>query len=119
MAKLMRAIPEMLFMVKGIFEASRTVGCTLILLTVIVYILAIALRQLSKESQMGSVYFGTVPSAMYTVFMRCGFLDSITVVLDEVSEESIICSILMAFGVMMCALVMLNMLVGVLVEVVS
>merc|ERR1719409_907923 len=106
-------------MVKGIFQAGRSVGCTFILLTGIVYVLAIALRQLSDGKQVGDIYFKSVPGAMYTVFVRCALLDGPAIVLEDVMKESIICTIIIGIAIMGCALVMMNMLVGVLVEVVS
>merc|ERR1711920_1043986 len=51
--------------------------------------------------------------------MHGTFLDSITTVMTEVAQESVACACILAIVVLLSALTMINMLIGVLCEVMS
>merc|ERR1719454_1643773 len=61
MGKLLRVMPELLIMLKGMKAATRSVFFTLLLLVVIMYVFAIAFVQLSDDTDVGASYFDTVP----------------------------------------------------------
>jgi hypothetical protein len=56
MAKLLRAIPELIILIKGIAVASRSVVFTLMLLGVILYFFAIVFRQLTDDTELGQEF---------------------------------------------------------------
>lgn len=117
--KMARIVPEMLFMVKGLLEASRTVSVTMVLLFGVLYVCGITLRELSMGTEMGEEYFPSVQRAIYTLFFAGALLDNITEVMDDVARESTICAIVLCIVIALASLTLLNMLIGVLCEVVG
>lgn len=119
MARLMRCMPELMVLIKGMATATRSVLFTLLLLGVNVYIFAIAFVQLLMETQVGQEHFNTVPKAMYTLIVRGALMDNIGAISDTIGDESIIIGMLFYVFVLVASLTILNMLIGVLCEVVS
>mmetsp|Transcript_92938 Transcript_92938/g.272037 ORF Transcript_92938/g.272037 Transcript_92938/m.272037 type:complete len:602 (-) Transcript_92938:75-1880(-) len=120
MARLLRALPELMILVKGIVAATRSVMSTICLLVILIYVYAIAFKQLTIDTeQVGQRYFAGVLPAMYNLLVYGTFMDNIGVLLDELAEESVFCCVLFITFVLMSALTVMNMLVGVLCEVVS
>merc|ERR1712232_1433234 len=79
MAKVLRAMPELLIMIKGMIAAARSVFFTLMLLIIIIYIYAIAYRQLTSgvdDWTSGPEYFKTVPDAMLALLLHGTFPDN-------------------------------------------
>mmetsp|Transcript_127134 Transcript_127134/g.220374 ORF Transcript_127134/g.220374 Transcript_127134/m.220374 type:complete len:624 (-) Transcript_127134:265-2136(-) len=131
MARLMRAVPEIMIIVKGIVAAARTVVCTGALLTVILYTFAIFF---TNEFHQGDVedeeageipsqyFFGSMGKSMFTLFILGTILDDITQATNAIrTVEKPPWFRLLAFliFVLLASMMLLNMLVGVLVEVVS
>ena len=75
MVRLLRAIPELLILVKAIFVASRAVFFTLLLLTILLYFFAIMFKQLADGSYLGEQYFSTVPASMASLLLDGILLD--------------------------------------------
>eukprot|EP00928_Gymnodinium_smaydae_P081094 TRINITY_DN64670_c0_g1_i2.p1 TRINITY_DN64670_c0_g1~~TRINITY_DN64670_c0_g1_i2.p1 ORF type:complete len:691 (-),score=102.23 TRINITY_DN64670_c0_g1_i2:116-2188(-) len=119
MVRVLRFVPEVLFMVKGAFKASRSVLVTLAMLMFVVYIFGIAFKQLSEGYDFGALYFSSVPSAIYTLLMDATLLDSTGAVMNAITSESIVCSLMFALVILLAAFTVMNMLIGVLCEVVS
>merc|ERR1719422_362308 len=117
MVRLFRAMPELLILVKGIIAATRSVFFTLILLFALLYVFAIALRQLTDGTPVGTEHFKTVPDAMYTLLIDGTFMDNLAVVRD-LGTTSILCSIFFWMFVLLSSCTVMNMLIGVLCEVV-
>jgi len=117
MAKLLRAMPELMILIKGISGAARSVFFTLLLLTGIIYIFAIAFRTLTDGSGVGSKYFSSVPSAMATLLLG-GTLPDMESLVNEVGAEHFLYGALLLCFILLASLTVMNMLVGVLVEVV-
>merc|ERR1719454_1935626 len=61
MAKLLRAVPELIILIKGMAVAGRSVGFTLILLLLFIYFFALVLRQVTDDTEVGEAYFRSVP----------------------------------------------------------
>jgi len=118
MAKLMRAFPELLVLVKGIGVASRSVFFTLMLLMSVVYVFGIIFTQLTKDTDVGKAYFDTVPQSMYALLIR-GTLPDLTDFCNEMNAENIAYGALFLVFVLLASLTIMNMLVGILVEVVG
>merc|ERR1719199_1858592 len=57
MGKLLRVMPELMIMIKGMKAATRSVFFTLLLLIIIMYVFAIAFVQLADGTEVGSIHF--------------------------------------------------------------
>lgn len=125
MARLLRAMPELMILIKGMAVAMRSVVFTLSLLMIIMYVFAIAIRQLTRDTDSGDMYFSSVPTSMFSLLMNAILPDQNTMVYYCANDESTsflnrgIYVILMLVFILLGSLTVMNMLVGVLVEVVS
>eukprot|EP00928_Gymnodinium_smaydae_P078473 TRINITY_DN624_c0_g2_i1.p1 TRINITY_DN624_c0_g2~~TRINITY_DN624_c0_g2_i1.p1 ORF type:complete len:682 (+),score=147.99 TRINITY_DN624_c0_g2_i1:72-2117(+) len=119
MARLMRAMPEMMILIRGMAAAARSVFFTLCLLVVIIYIFAILFVQLTVDTPIGEHYFKDVPAAMFTLLLRGTLLDSVSVIATDFMAEAFYLNLFFFFFVLLAAFTLMNMLIGVLVEVVS
>jgi hypothetical protein len=117
MARLLRMVPELMMILKGIGVAFRSVWFFVVLTVIILYVFAVAFRQLSRETEMGSKYFPTVPAAM-GILLLDGMLPIYAPLVNGVSEDDPLWwPLIMAF-VLLASVTVLNMLIGVLSEVV-
>jgi hypothetical protein len=99
--------------------AMRSVFFTLLLLTIIMYIFAIAFVQLAPEGgYIKSEYFEAVPSSMYTLLLYGVLLDNVGTLTKALGGEPVLLCLFLLF-ILIGALTVMNMLVGVLCEVVS
>jgi len=117
MARLLRAAPELMILIKGIAGATRSVGFTLLLLSGIIYIFAIAFRTLTDGSELGQRHFPTVPRAVSTLLLD-GTLPDLAGIVYDVAAEHLLYGVLLVIFILLASLTVMNMLVGVLVEVV-
>jgi len=99
--------------------AMRSVFFTLCLLVIIMYIFAIAFTQLTAETEVGDRFFKDVPNSMFTLLMYGTLLDDIGNLMKDVGRESLVIAGLFLVFVLLAALTVMNMLIGVLCEVVS
>eukprot|EP00927_Polykrikos_kofoidii_P040960 TRINITY_DN3490_c0_g2_i1.p1 TRINITY_DN3490_c0_g2~~TRINITY_DN3490_c0_g2_i1.p1 ORF type:complete len:725 (-),score=127.75 TRINITY_DN3490_c0_g2_i1:414-2534(-) len=119
MARLLRAMPELMIMCKGMMAATRSVFFTLCLLLTIMYVFGIAFKQLSLETPFGDKHFHSVSQAMFTLLVYGTFLDNVGLFATELTGEPLILNMLFLTFVLLGSLTVMNMLVGVLCEVVS
>jgi hypothetical protein len=123
LVRLARNQPELITMVKGMRKAMRAVVSTCGLLFLLVYAWAIVLHALLKEEETMSRWFGTLPLCMWTLLMDGTLLDSTGIVLTKARDlgwPSGTVSVIFFFAFMgMSAFMMMNLLIGVLCEVVS
>mmetsp|Transcript_76919 Transcript_76919/g.135525 ORF Transcript_76919/g.135525 Transcript_76919/m.135525 type:complete len:655 (-) Transcript_76919:121-2085(-) len=119
MARLLRAMPELMILVKGMAAAMRSVMFTLVLLVGLLYVFGIAFKQLADGTEAGTLYYPTVPDAMYTLLLDGTFLDSLGKTLQVSGESSAVLPVIFLLFVLLAALTVMNMLIGVLCEVVS
>eukprot|EP00929_Paragymnodinium_shiwhaense_P061623 TRINITY_DN30798_c0_g1_i1.p1 TRINITY_DN30798_c0_g1~~TRINITY_DN30798_c0_g1_i1.p1 ORF type:complete len:810 (-),score=154.60 TRINITY_DN30798_c0_g1_i1:331-2760(-) len=118
MARLLRAMPELMIMIKGMLAATRSVFFTLCLLFVFTYVFAIALKQLAEDTPLGPEHFPSVPMSMVTLMVYGVFLDSFASFFLALMKHPHL-ALMFFFFVLIGSLTILNMLVGVLCEVVS
>ncbi|CAE7025727.1 Scn11a [Symbiodinium sp. CCMP2456] len=118
-AKLLRAFPEVLIMIKGISAAARSVFFTICLLLLVLYIFGIAFRQICVGLGIGEARFPTVPEAMLTLLIHGVFMDDMAELVAEVKGESSVAFGLFIIFVLIASITLMNMLIGVLCEVVS
>jgi len=118
MARLFRAMPELMVLIKGIAIASRSVVLTMVLLVMIIYVFAVAFRQLTHETQVGRENFSSVPAAMATLLLK-GTLPDQGTWIEDVGGHSLFFGICMVIYVVLTTILLMNMLLGILVEVVK
>mmetsp|Transcript_113929 Transcript_113929/g.317242 ORF Transcript_113929/g.317242 Transcript_113929/m.317242 type:complete len:648 (-) Transcript_113929:112-2055(-) len=123
MARLMRALPELLTMVKGMKVASRAVSSSLLMILLLVYVFAIVMHMLLKDEESVHEQFSSLPRCMWTLLMDGTLLDSTGAVLSNLVYQgrfhTSVAVLIFMFFVMLSAMTVMNMLVGVLCEVVS
>jgi hypothetical protein len=128
MAKLMRFFPELQIIVKGMVSAVRSVICTAILLIGILYVFAIIFTSeyhqgdMSDEDAMGEVrqLFGSMRKSMRHLFIMGTILDDITLCCNYIRSSGKQWNMMTFFilFVLLSSFTMLNMLIGILCEVV-
>lgn len=119
LVRMLRSLPELMIMIKGIVTATASVSYTLGLLLVITYVFGIALTQLSADKEYGEQFFSSVPMAMYSLIIYATFLDDLAAFADSIKEESTPCLIIVTLFIILASMTVMNMLVGVLCEVIS
>eukprot|EP00928_Gymnodinium_smaydae_P068125 TRINITY_DN5119_c2_g1_i1.p1 TRINITY_DN5119_c2_g1~~TRINITY_DN5119_c2_g1_i1.p1 ORF type:complete len:760 (+),score=176.81 TRINITY_DN5119_c2_g1_i1:211-2490(+) len=119
MVRLLRAMPELMILVKGMIAATRSVFFTLCLLLIVIYIFGILFRQLARDNIAMSQKFTSVPESMYILMMQGAFLENVFILMNDLRAESALLAWLFFFFLLLASLTMMNMLIGVLCEVVS
>ncbi|CAJ1376179.1 unnamed protein product [Effrenium voratum] len=119
MARMLRSMPELMILIKGMAAATTSVFFIMCLQLILLYVFAIAFTQLAAGTQMGAYYFPNVLHSMYTLLLYGTFLDNLADFCDGVAAESSLCLALVFVFVLLSACTVLNMLIGILCEVVS
>jgi len=118
-ARLCKAMPELLILVKAMVASIRSCFFVFLLLAMMLYIFGIFFRQLTAGTPAGEAYFTSVLSSMHTLWLDGTLLDNTSQIVDALWEEGIALVLIFYVFVLLSALTLMNMLVGVLVEVVS
>merc|ERR1711971_295093 len=119
-AKLLHRMPELLILIKGMVSAMRSVFFTFLLILILVYIFSIAFKQLTDGSQAGKDFFPTIPHAMHTLWIDGTLLDGPNNVVEALlKDHGPVLVLLFYVFVLLSALNLMNMLIGVLCDVVS
>mmetsp|Transcript_37948 Transcript_37948/g.60108 ORF Transcript_37948/g.60108 Transcript_37948/m.60108 type:complete len:536 (-) Transcript_37948:300-1907(-) len=128
LVRMLRSLPELMIMIKGMLSAAASVGYTLGLLLVITYIFSIAFRNLvpdgkkydgGEEASIEFLYFSSVPETIHNLMIYAVFLDNLADFILAVKDQSVPCFILSWLYIALAALTVLNMLIGVLCEVIQ
>lgn len=132
LVRMLRSLPELMIMIKGMFSATASVGYTLGLLMLITYVFAIALRNLTPSAEgwvqpaddeeafhIQTQYYSSVPETMHTLIIYGTFLDALADYIVPVKEQSTPCFILSWIYIALASLTVMNMLIGVLCEVIA
>eukprot|EP00929_Paragymnodinium_shiwhaense_P040753 TRINITY_DN21227_c0_g1_i1.p1 TRINITY_DN21227_c0_g1~~TRINITY_DN21227_c0_g1_i1.p1 ORF type:complete len:646 (+),score=118.26 TRINITY_DN21227_c0_g1_i1:68-2005(+) len=116
MAKAMRAMPELMIMIKGVLTGLRSVAASLILLAAVTYLFAILFRQLAADTVVGAELFANVPEAAYSLFIQSCLPDNGDA-LDMLFFERWDLGLLFILFLGVASLTIMNMLIGVMCEV--
>jgi len=123
LVRMLRSLPELMIMIKGMFSAAASVGYTLGLLMLITYVFAIAIRNLvpvdPAEESIETMFFSTMPETMHHLLIYAVFLDALSDFVINIKVQSTPCFILTWMYVCIASMTVLNMLIGVLCEVIS
>eukprot|EP00929_Paragymnodinium_shiwhaense_P033298 TRINITY_DN18310_c0_g1_i1.p1 TRINITY_DN18310_c0_g1~~TRINITY_DN18310_c0_g1_i1.p1 ORF type:complete len:524 (+),score=127.76 TRINITY_DN18310_c0_g1_i1:189-1760(+) len=117
--RMLRSLPELMILVKGMMTAMRSVMYVMGLLIIITYVFAIAFTLLSDGTDFKADFFADVPLAMYSLIIYGTFLDNLADFCDAIRAESFVCLCLVGLFIILACLTVLNMLIGVLCEVIS
>lgn len=117
---MLRSLPELMILIKGMVTAMTSVFYVMCLLVIITYVFSIAFTQLSvgKET-IGPKYFANVGLGMYSLMIYATFLDDVSVFMDDLRHDMWQLVFLALIFIGLSAMTVMNMLVGVLCEVVS
>mmetsp|Transcript_35355 Transcript_35355/g.77097 ORF Transcript_35355/g.77097 Transcript_35355/m.77097 type:complete len:726 (-) Transcript_35355:80-2257(-) len=119
MAKMLRSMPELMILIKGMVAAMRSVFFVMVLLAILMYVFAIAFTQMMADTVAGKKYFDGILPSMATLLCTGTFLDNLTVVVYDIGRDGILFACIFFVFVLLSALTVMNMLIGVLCEVVS
>lgn len=117
-ARLLRFVPEVFTLVKGVGIALRSVFFTVCLLSIVLYVFAIAFTQLSKDSPVGNMYFSNLTESIFSLLFYCCLGLHLPEIAAMVFRESWLLGLLLMGFIIIAPLTIMNMLVGVLVEVI-
>lgn len=118
-ARLLRLFPEVMILLKGIGIASRSVLFTMAMLATVVYVFAIAFVQMAADTSLEPAYFSSLSNGMFALVFHGCFYDGLPDLARMCFKESIFFGLLLLLFVVVAPLTIMNMLVGVLVEVVG
>merc|ERR1719203_1008327 len=116
--RLLRALPELMVLIKGVASASRSVFFTLCLLLVVIFMFGVAFRQLAKDTEFGEKYFENIFVSMFTLLMK-GTLPDMAGIVYEAGDQHFAYAALLLLYIFVAFLTILNLLVGVIVQVVG
>jgi len=119
LVRMLRSLPELMIMIKGMVTAAASVSYTLGLLLIFTYVFAIAMTQLSIGTDFREQYFDGVALSMYSLIIYGTFLDTLAEFCDAIREESTPCLIAVTIFVVLSSMTVMNMLIGILCEVIS
>lgn len=118
MARLLRAMPELLILMKGMIAAMRSVVFTMSLLFVMLYVFGIAFVQLCDGSECQEL-FPNVPEAMHELLLNAALMDGMGNLVMPLKEQNLLMMLGLYAFIFLSALTIMNMLIGVICEVVS
>jgi voltage-gated sodium channel len=123
LVRLLRSLPDLVVIVKGMYSAFRAVGSSLLMICMLIYLFAIIMHMLLAEDEATASHFETLPRCMWTLLMDGTFLNDVGGVMGKLIHRGepncVIASILFMIFVLLAALTVMNMLIGILCEVVS
>lgn len=117
-ARLLRQVPELLILVKGLRAASRSVAVFFVMWISMIYIYALFLRMLDSFAGKPSAIFTTIPVTMNMLLLKGILPLHADFILDAALDFWMCWPVLFTF-VVMAFLMLMNMLVGVSVEVIA
>lgn len=118
-ARVLHMVPELLILVKAMVVAMRAVFFSVTLLVLVLYVFGIVFTQLARDAARAETYFATVPDSMSTLLLNGIFLDNVGSVVRDIGRDNLLFSGLFMVFVLVATLTVMNMLVGILVEVIN
>merc|ERR1719331_1458463 len=119
LVKLIRQVPELLILIKGMFEATRSVSVTIFLLSIELYLFGIIFTMGLKDEPAYEGWFDSVVNSMFALSLAgtmCDGITDVTIVLLE--EEHYWMFLAFLVFVVLSSFTALNMLLGVVCEVI-
>jgi len=123
LTRLMRSIPGLLTMVNGMRLACWSVGSSILLVVVLVYVFGIAIFMFVRDEPELRKTYHDLTRTMWILLMDGTFMDAtgptLTKLLDADSFNSLMSLFLFGLFILLSALTVMNLLIGVICEVVS
>jgi hypothetical protein len=117
--RMLRSLPELMILIKGMVTAMKSVAYVMALLVLITYVFAIAFTQLAVGTEVGDDLFANIAHSMYSLLIYATLLDDLIDFTDALRLEMWVLLVLAFIYISLAALTVMNMLIGVLCEVVS
>eukprot|EP00929_Paragymnodinium_shiwhaense_P120423 TRINITY_DN92367_c0_g1_i1.p1 TRINITY_DN92367_c0_g1~~TRINITY_DN92367_c0_g1_i1.p1 ORF type:complete len:732 (-),score=150.07 TRINITY_DN92367_c0_g1_i1:136-2331(-) len=120
LGRLLRFMPELLIMLRGLKAAMRSVVYTIIFLTLFLFVAGILFTQLSMDTPLKEVYFPNIMSSMYFLLINGTLLlntDAKSLELSTLGNLEL--SVAFFVVVVVSAVLMMNVLIGMLCQVIS
>eukprot|EP00931_Biecheleriopsis_adriatica_P053619 TRINITY_DN31425_c0_g1_i1.p1 TRINITY_DN31425_c0_g1~~TRINITY_DN31425_c0_g1_i1.p1 ORF type:complete len:504 (-),score=99.66 TRINITY_DN31425_c0_g1_i1:98-1609(-) len=118
--KMLKSLPELMILIRGMVTAMASVVYVLLLLILFTYVFAIACTQMSVDAPyIHEKYFDHVALSMYSLLVYATFLDALSDFCNDIRGESIVVFIMVVVFICLSALTVMNMLIGVLCEVIA
>mmetsp|Transcript_92042 Transcript_92042/g.269301 ORF Transcript_92042/g.269301 Transcript_92042/m.269301 type:complete len:609 (-) Transcript_92042:45-1871(-) len=118
-ARLLRYAPEVLTMLKGLLLALRSVFVTLTLLLVLLYLFGIIFKTHAEAFPALQDKFPGVVASMWFLLLHGTFLDAVADEVPVIKDQSVFLTILFMVFIFLSSFLLLNMLIGILCEVVT
>lgn len=123
MARLMRSIPELMMLMKSLIKALRSVVVTFAFMLIILWVFAIIFTEQYKDAVNAGVlhefYFTRLGTAMCALFVNGTILSEVSYLILALLDDSWIMLALFYFFILSASLTVLNMLTGVLRDVIT
>jgi uncharacterized membrane protein (GlpM family) len=117
---MLRSLPELMILIKGMVTAMKSVSYVMALLVLITYVFAIAFTQLAVGTEtIGDDFFANISLSMYSLVIYATLLDDLAYFTDSLRFEMWPLLVLSFVYIILAAWTVMNMLIGVLCEVVS
>lgn len=116
--RLVANVPELLILAKGMYTAVRSVFSTLALMLIVIYIFAVLFTQTLRNTDIGKGKFERVPQAMNYLLLTGVFPDQGDD-LNDMLDAHWTYYVFMALYLLVGSLTIMNMLIGVICEVVA
>jgi len=119
MIEVFRAVPELMVLIKGMGTAIKAVSAFVIWMLFIIYMFALAFRQLTDGTTLGDLRFKSIPEAVWYLILT-GIVPDVADNANEIWDEGgIFQALLYLVFCVLVSITVMNMLVGVLVGVVQ
>lgn len=114
--KLVRQSPEVMIMVKAFASSTRCVCWTCVLLACMIFFFGVIFTQICKDSPLESEYFPSLTGSMHTLLIA-GLFPDLNTISRAINKAHLIYWAMFFVYLMMTTITVLNLLIGVLVEV--
>lgn len=119
LTRLTRSAPELIVLLKGMGVAVRSVSSVVVLIIIFTYVFAMIFKQQTEGDEELQVMFGTIPDAMMSLLLAGTLCDNIGSAVNLLRERNPMMCAVFVMWVLLSSFMCLNMLIGILCEVVS
>jgi len=119
LTKLIRSFPQLMTIIKGIVKSLQPMLVTVVLLIILLFVFGVIFRSVFKDTPEMEEFFGAVSQSSWTLLLYGTLLDGPGALLAPMWKvQPIMCWVFLMF-IFLSSFTVLNMLIGVLCEVVS
>lgn len=115
MTRFLRVVPELLVIMKALVFCARSMTVFFALWLGVIYLFAVILRQVSTDTEIGHLYFPSVPDSMKTLLFD-SLLADYAPILHKTFDGNAAVGLLVLFFVLLASICIMYMLMGVMFE---